>query len=86
MVKRRVMFTYPPELIEKPIIFNLSQQSRVAANIVLADISAESGWVVLELDGQEADIEQGLGWATSRGIRVDAYPRKARRTGSRSDH
>ena len=30
-----------------------------------------SGWVVLELEGEEKDIEQGIAWVTSKGVRVD---------------
>ena len=71
MVKRRVMFTFPPELIEEPIIYNLGQQFNLVTNIYRADVSEDKGWVVLELEGKEDDLEQGVAWATSRGMRVD---------------
>ena len=71
MVKQRVMFTYPPELIREPIIHSLSQQFNIVTNIHLADITEDRGWVVLDIEGKEEDIEQALGWATSRGMRVD---------------
>jgi ABC-type methionine transport system ATPase subunit len=71
MAKRQVMFTFPEELIKEPIIHNLSQQFKVVTNIRRADISEQKGWVVLELEGEENDIEQGLTWVTSRGVRVD---------------
>jgi len=71
MDKRQVMFTFPEELIREPIIYNLGQQFRVVTNIRRADISEDRGWVVLELEGEEEDIEQGIAWVTSRGVRVD---------------
>ena len=71
MVKRRVMFTYPQELIKEPIIHSLSQQFNIVTNIHLADISEDKGWVVFELEGEEDAIEQALAWAISRGMRVD---------------
>jgi hypothetical protein len=71
MVKRRLIFTYPPELIREPIIYNLGEQFNIVTNIHLADISEDRGWVVLELEGAEKDIEEGIAWATSKGIRVD---------------
>lgn len=40
-------------------------------NIRRADVSENKGWVVLELEGEEKDIEQGIAWVTSKGIRVD---------------
>ena len=72
MVKRRVTFTYTPELIREPIIYSLSQQFNISTNINLADITRDRGWVVLEIEGKEEDIEQALAWATSRGLRIEA--------------
>ena len=71
MVKRRLMFAFPPELIKEPVIHNLGQQFNIVTNIHLAEISKDRGWVVLELEGDEKDIEEGIAWATSKGMRVD---------------
>jgi len=71
MAKRQVMFTFPPELVREPIIYILGQQFKVIPNIRQADISESKGWVVLELEGEEKDIEAGIAWLTSKGIRVD---------------
>lgn len=71
MVKRRVIFTFSVEIIREPIIYTLSQQFNVVTNILRADISEDSGWVVLELDGTKKDIEQCIDWVIGRGIRVD---------------
>jgi len=71
MVKRRVMFTFPQELIKEPIIHNISQQFNIITNIRRADVSEDKGWVVLELEGEEDDIEQGIAWVISKGVRVD---------------
>ncbi|MBI2329576.1 MAG: NIL domain-containing protein [Chloroflexi bacterium] len=71
MTKRQVMFTFPQKLIKEPIIYNLSQQFKVVTNIRRADVSEDRGWVVLELEGKEKDIEQGIAWVTSKGVRVD---------------
>jgi len=71
MAKRRVMFTFPDELIDEPIIYRLGQQFNVVTNIRRADISEDKGWVVLELEGEEEDIERGIAWVTAKGLRVD---------------
>ncbi len=71
MAKRRLMFTFPPELITEPVIYKLGQQFKVVTNIRRADVTENKGWVVLELDGNEADIERGIAWVISRGVRVD---------------
>ena len=71
MVKQQVMFTFPQDLIKEPIIYNLSQQFNVITNIRRADVSENKGWVVLELEGEAGDIEQGIAWVTSKGVRID---------------
>ncbi len=71
MAKKRVMFTFPQELIKEPIIYTLSHQFNVIPNIRRADISDDKGWVVLELEGKEKAIEDGIVWVISKGVRVD---------------
>ena len=70
MAKRRVMFTFTSELMTEPIIYNLGQQFKLITNIRRADLTEDRGWMVLELDGKEEDIEAGIAWATSKGVRV----------------
>ena len=71
MAKRQVMFTFPQELVKESIIYTLSKQFKVVTNIRRADISEDKGWVVLELEGEECEIEKGIAWVTSEGVRVD---------------
>ena len=71
MAKRQVMFTFPQELIRESIIYTLSHQFEIVTNIRRADISEDKGWVVLELEGEEKEIEQGIAWVTDTGVRVD---------------
>ena len=71
MAKKQVMFTFPGELIKEPIIYNLGQQFKVISSIRRADVSENKGWVVLELEGDEKDIERGIAWLTNKGVRVD---------------
>ena len=71
MVKRRLMLTFPEELLSEPIIYTISQQFNLVTNIRQADITEERGWIILEIDGKDEDIEAGITWAISKGVRVD---------------
>jgi ABC-type methionine transport system ATPase subunit len=71
MSKQRVKFTFPTDLVKEPIIFYLGRDYNVVTNIRRADVQEDVGWVVLELDGDESDIERGLAWVGSTGVRVD---------------
>ena len=70
MAKRRVMFTFTSEVMTEPIIYNLGQQFKLITNIRRADLTEDRGYIILELDGKEEDIEAGIAWATSKGVRV----------------
>jgi ABC-type methionine transport system ATPase subunit len=71
MTKRRVMLSFTPETIAEPIIYTISQQFNLTTNIRRADLADDRGWIVVEIDGAEKDIEDGISWAISRGVRVD---------------
>ena len=70
-MKQRVKFTFPTNLVTEPIIHSLGKDYNVITNIRRADVTEEQGWVVLELDGNEQDIERGLAWVKETGVRVD---------------
>ncbi len=71
MAKQRVKFTFPQELITIPIIYDLGRQFNIVTNIRRADVTEDRGWVILELEGDLEEIERGLEWVASRGVRVD---------------
>jgi len=71
MAKRQVMFTFPQDLIKEPIIYNLARRFKVVTNIRRADVSENKGWVLLELEGDEGEIERGVAWVAGKGVRVD---------------
>ena len=71
MAKKPVRLTFPDDLITEPLIYVLGHEFDVVTNIRRANIREDIGWVVLELEGDEAEIEKGLDWITSKGVRVD---------------
>lgn len=71
MARRQIMFTFPPDLVREPIIYELGQQFKVMPNIRRADVSENKGWVVLELEGEEGEIERSIAWVASKGVRID---------------
>jgi ABC-type methionine transport system ATPase subunit len=65
------MFTFPRKLIKEPIIYELSHKFEVVTNIRRADVSEDRGWVVLELEGEDKEIDAGIAWVKEKGVRVD---------------
>lgn len=71
MAKRQVMLTFASESIAEPVIYTLGQQFKIVTNIRQAELTEDRGWLVLTLEGEAKDIQDGLTWATSKGVRVD---------------
>jgi ABC-type methionine transport system ATPase subunit len=71
MGTQRVKFTFMTQLVKEPIIYRLGQEFNLVTNIRRADVREDMGWVVLELDGDDAEIQRGLDWVAAIGVRVD---------------
>ncbi|MFC1925617.1 NIL domain-containing protein [Chloroflexota bacterium] len=70
-MKRCVTFTFPSELVAEPVIYNLGMQFRIVTTILRADISEYVGWMMLEMEGEEEDLEESIAWVTGRGVKVE---------------
>lgn len=71
MAIKRVLFTFPRELIKEPVIYRLSHNFKIITNIRRADVTDDRGWAIIELEGEEKEIDAGIDWVKSLGIRVD---------------
>jgi len=71
MGTQRVKFTFMTQLVKEPIIYQLGQEFNLVTNIRRADVREDMGWVVLELDGDDTEIQRGLDWVAAIGVRVD---------------
>ena len=74
MSKRRLKFTFEPQLIKAPVIYELGHKFEIVTNIRMADVDETTGWVILELEGDDEEIKKGLSWAEEQGIRIDPLP------------
>ncbi len=71
MAVRRVVFHYPRQLIDSPVVSQLVSKYNLEFNILRANITPQSeGVMVLGLQGAEDDIERALSWVQEQGIAV----------------
>lgn len=70
MVRQRIKFTFPENLIKKPIIYELGKKFKVVTNIRRADVDETKGWAVLELEGTQQAIDESLRWVKQQGVIV----------------
>lgn len=75
MGRMRVRLTFPSERIQEPIIYLLGKDFDIVTNIRRADVKADYGWVMLELEGKEENLERGIAWLKEKGVKVDPIER-----------
>jgi len=71
MRQLRVKLTFPEKLIKEPVIYNLGKKYNIITNIRRANVEQRVGWVVLEMDGTEADLEAGLRYLDEVGVEAE---------------
>jgi ABC-type methionine transport system ATPase subunit len=69
--KLRLHLTFPETLIQEPIIWRLGRQYDIITNIRRANVEEKVGWVILEVEGAEEALDQGVGWMQEMGVQVD---------------
>ncbi|MEW6738654.1 MAG: NIL domain-containing protein [Nitrospirota bacterium] len=70
-MKRRVKLTFPQHLIKEPIIFTMAKKYDVMPNIRRARVTDTVGEMVLELEGTEENIENGIKSIRDQGVEVE---------------
>lgn len=69
--KRFVRLTFPQSLIKEPIIYRVSREYDVVPNIRRARVTEDVGEVVLELEGEEENLEKGVNYLKDLGVQVE---------------
>jgi len=70
-MKMRAKLTFPQNLIKEPVIFTMAKQFNVLPNIRRARITETVGEMVLELEGEEANLQKGIGFLREKGVDVE---------------
>jgi ferredoxin len=69
---RRVMFLFPKSETEKPIVYNLVKDYSLVINIFRAKVTPEEyGYLVLDISGDERDIERGIEYVKGFNVQVN---------------
>jgi ABC-type methionine transport system ATPase subunit len=71
MASAKVRLTFPENLIKEPLIYTLGRDFNLITNIRQANVDEHVGWVSLELEGDQQEIQNGLEWISTKGVRVD---------------
>ena len=70
MARTTVRLTFRGDSLNDPVIYRIGQDFKIVTNIRRADVGEDTGWVELDLDGEQAELDRALEYCRSRGIAV----------------
>ena len=69
--RARLYLSFPETLVERPLIFEAANRFGVMPNIRRANVETHSGWVILELSGDQQAIDDAVSWFSEVGVVVN---------------
>jgi len=69
-VNQRLHLSFPSELVSRPVIYEVVKRFDVVPNIRRANVEADSGWVILELSGDDDAIQSAISYFSDSGVIV----------------
>lgn len=70
-MKTRVRLRFPQERIKEPVLFTMAKKYDLMPNIRRARVTEDFGEMLLELDGQDDNIKNGLASLRRKGVEVE---------------
>ena len=73
MKKKRVVLTFPPNMIDQPITYHLVKEHDLMINILRANITPkEQGRLVIEMIGKKSALDTGMAYLSGLGVEVQS--------------
>lgn len=84
MKKTRVVLSFPPAVVEEPVIYRLIKDHDLMVNILRATIDpGKQGRMVVELSGEESRLSLAFNYLEKTGVNAEPLSREIRHLGER---
>ena len=67
----RYFVSFPEELVDRPMIYEVVKRFDVVPNIRRANVEQHSGWVILELIGEQDQLDGSIAYLEEVGCTVN---------------
>jgi L-aspartate semialdehyde sulfurtransferase ferredoxin len=71
MGRRRLKLIFGPDMVKEPVIYHLGKKFEIVTNIRRADVTRDQGWVLLEISGEADELDRGVSYLESCGVKVE---------------
>jgi L-aspartate semialdehyde sulfurtransferase ferredoxin len=87
MVKKKVIFTFPPSVVGQPVAYHLVKDFDIRINIIKGKISPEEeGTLIVELEADAEVLKRGLDYIEKLGVTVTPLEKKISWSEERCTH
>lgn len=87
MVSKRIVLKFPHKLVDQPIVYKLVKDFDLEFNMLKAYVTPrEEGLMVLELKGDDVNLDKALKYVKSLGVSVQPLSKDIKRNESKCTH
>jgi L-aspartate semialdehyde sulfurtransferase ferredoxin len=67
----RLFVSFPEELVDRPLIYEIIKKFDVVPNIRRANVEGNSGWLILEVNGEPSQLDAAIAYFDGLGCTVN---------------
>ena len=68
--KKNIHFEFSQDLVREPLLYQINRAFAVVVNIRGASVPDEGGFIALELEGTEAEVQRVLEYLIGQGVKL----------------
>jgi ABC-type methionine transport system ATPase subunit len=67
----RLFVSFPEELVDRPLVYEIIKKFDVVPNIRRANVEGHSGWLILEVNGEQSQLDEAIAYFEGLGCTVN---------------
>ncbi|MFK7743313.1 MAG: NIL domain-containing protein [Planctomycetota bacterium] len=68
--KKKIHFEFTQDLVREPLLYQINRAFDVVVNIRGASVTDEGGFIALELEGTEEEVQRVLTYLNEQGVKL----------------
>lgn len=69
-IKKNIHFEFDQELVREPLLYKINRTFDLVVNIRGASVTDQGGFIALELEGEQAEVERVLAYLRGQGVKL----------------
>jgi L-aspartate semialdehyde sulfurtransferase ferredoxin len=69
-IKKNIHFEFDQELVREPLLYKINRSFDVVVNIRGASVTDQGGFIALELEGSQTEVDRVMTYLREQGVRL----------------